>query len=131
MKTYSFEKLTVWHDAKELTLSMYAVTQEFPGEEKFGLMSQLRRASVSIASNIAEDSSRNSSRDQQRFYNIDYSTSIEVIKLLIICRNLEYITSKTYHEFIRLFACYRKLVYGFRCLHASYISGRFKRINLL
>jgi len=98
MKTYSFEKLTVWHDAKEFTLSIYAVTQKFPGEEKFGLISQLRRASVSIASNLAEGSSRNSSKDQQRFYNIAYSTSIEVINLLIICRDLEYITPKTYQE---------------------------------
>ena len=64
MYTYSFEKLQVWKDAKELAKVIYALTGNFPAEEKFGLISQLRRASVSIASNIAEGSARQTSKDQ-------------------------------------------------------------------
>ena len=52
---FSFEKLNVWIDSKELIKLIYNVTKEFPSGEKFGLTNQLRRASVSIASNLAED----------------------------------------------------------------------------
>jgi four helix bundle protein len=68
MKKYSFEKLDVWKKSKDFTLKIYGITKSFPDQEKFGLVSQLRRASVSIASNIAEGSSRNTIKDQQRFF---------------------------------------------------------------
>ncbi|WIO74190.1 four helix bundle protein [Porticoccaceae bacterium LTM1] len=61
MKKY--QKLVVWKQAMELALSVYKSTQRFPDEEKFGLISQMRRASVSIASNIAEGAGRGSDRD--------------------------------------------------------------------
>ena len=56
---FSFEKLTVWINAKELIKNIYLITKKIPEEEKFGLTSQLRRASVSVASNLAEGTSRN------------------------------------------------------------------------
>lgn len=54
MKQYSFEKLEVWQLAKELSINIYKLTDSFPPEEKFGIISQLRRASISVASNLAE-----------------------------------------------------------------------------
>lgn len=54
MKTYSFEKLNVWKQSLELIKMIYKITKHFPSEEKFGLTSQIRRASISIASNLAE-----------------------------------------------------------------------------
>jgi four helix bundle protein len=98
MKTYSFEKLDVWNKSKDFTLKIYDITKSFPDEEKFGLVSQLRRASVSIASNIAEGSSRNSTKDQQRYYTISYSTTIEVLNQLIISYELGFIKFDTYQE---------------------------------
>jgi len=58
MKIYSFEKLECWIQARILTSWIYGITKEFPSDEKFGLTSQMRRAALSIASNIAEGTSR-------------------------------------------------------------------------
>lgn len=58
MKTYAFEKLEAWKESVKLVKLIYKITDQFPSEEKFGLISQLRRASVSIASNLAEGTSR-------------------------------------------------------------------------
>lgn len=58
MYVYSFEKLEVWIESKDFTKSIYLITSKFPDSEKFGLISQLRRASISICSNIAEGSVR-------------------------------------------------------------------------
>ncbi len=65
--TFSFEKLNVWIDSKELVKEIYSITQKFPSEEKFGLTNQLRRASISVASNLAEGTSRNTNKDKVHF----------------------------------------------------------------
>jgi len=67
MYTYSFEKLEVWKLARELVKEIYRLTEKFPSEEKFGLIGQLRRASVSVSSNLAEGSSRKSAKEQAHF----------------------------------------------------------------
>ena len=95
---YSFEKLDVWEKSKDFTVKVYRITKSFPGEEKFGLISQLRRASVSVSSNIAEGSSRTSLKEQGRFYNIAYSSAIEVLNQLIISKELELLTVDDYQN---------------------------------
>ena len=57
---HNYKQLTVWQNAVELSVLVYKITKTFPAEEKFGLISQIRRAAVSIASNIAEGAGRNS-----------------------------------------------------------------------
>lgn len=79
MYQYSFEKLEVWKDAKELAKQIYVLTAEYPTEEKFGLTSQLRRASISVASNIAEGSSRSTSKDKAYSTTIAFSSAAEVL----------------------------------------------------
>lgn len=91
MKQFSFEKLTVWQKAKEFTLNIYKATNNLPSEERFGLKSQLRRAAVSVASNLAEGSARKSKKDQAHFSQIAYSSLMEVACQLIIAKDLEYI----------------------------------------
>ena len=98
MYTYSFEKLEVWRDAKDLTKEIYAITKSFPSEEKFGLTSQLRRASVSIASNIAEGSARKTNKDQAHFMVIAFSSSIEVLNQIIISFELGFISTAEYER---------------------------------
>ena len=100
MKTFSFEKLDIWKISVDFILELYQVTEDFPDTEKYGLVSQLRRASVSIASNIAEGSSRNSAKDQARFYNIAYSSALEVLNLLIISNRLKILKDNNY-KFLR------------------------------
>jgi four helix bundle protein len=91
MKKFSFEKLEVWQDAKGLTHLVYKATKNFPSEEKYGLVSQLRRAVISVTSNIAEGSSRMSSKDQAHFYHLAFSSLMEVLSQIIISFELGYI----------------------------------------
>lgn len=85
-------------EAKELTKQIYKVTKKFPEDEKFGLISQLRRASISICSNIAEGVSRNTNKDKAHFMTIAFSSAVEVINQLIISEELEFITLTQYHN---------------------------------
>ena len=61
MYTYSFEKLIVWQDSKNLVIHLYNICKQFPNDEKFELSSQIKRAAVSVSSNLAEGTSRKSS----------------------------------------------------------------------
>lgn len=81
---FRFEKLTVWQSARRLCGEVYTATQGFPKEELFGLTSQLRRAAVSIAANIAEGSGRNSDADFARFLEIAYASTMELASLLYV-----------------------------------------------
>lgn len=97
-KIYSFEKLQVWQQARMLTKEVYIATKTFPEEERFGLISQLRRASVSICSNLAEGSSRNSFKDKARFTEIAYGSLMEVLNQLIIASDLGFLLNQEYEK---------------------------------
>jgi len=92
MRLFSFEKLDVWKLSMTFTKSIYELTNSFPEEEKFGLTSQIRRASVSITSNIAEGNSRITGKEQARFSEISYGSLLEVLNQLIIATELKYIS---------------------------------------
>lgn len=94
MYTYPFEKLDVWQLAKQLVVKIYSVTKGFPSDEKFGMVNQMRRAAVSVSSNIAEGSSRNSQKDQANFYGMAYSSLMELLNQLIISNELSWISSE-------------------------------------
>jgi four helix bundle protein len=64
LKIYAFEKLECWQLARQLAVWIYKITLNFPREEKFGIISQMRRAGVSIAANLAEGTSRSTKKDQ-------------------------------------------------------------------
>jgi four helix bundle protein len=91
MYTFSFERLEVWNKSRLLTRRIYLTTKGFPESERFGMLSQLRRAVISICSNIAEGSSRKSKKDQAHFYNIAFSSLMETLNQLIISNDLDYI----------------------------------------
>lgn len=95
---YSFEKLEVWIDARELVKSIYALTEIFPDKEKFGLSSQIQRAAISIVSNIAEGVSRNSIKEKIRFIEIAYGSLMEVYCQLYIALDLNYIVTDKFEE---------------------------------
>lgn len=91
---YSFEKLEVWEKSRELVKEIYQLTQQFPNDERFGLTNQMRRAIVSVSSNIAEGSTRHSNKDKARFYEIAFGSLIEVLNQLILAEDLEYFPSE-------------------------------------
>jgi four helix bundle protein len=92
----SYKDLTVWRKSIELSVVIYALTANFPDSEKFGLSSQMSRAAVSIASNIAEGSGRGSKKEFCHFLRIalgsanELETQVEIAKLLPFSKNLDY-----------------------------------------
>ena len=94
MRKFSFEKLDVWQLSRKLTKTVYKKSSEFPEEEKYGLTSQIRRAIISISSNIAEGTSRQSGIEQARYTEIAYGSLLEVLSQLILASDLEYISNE-------------------------------------
>ena len=91
---HQFKELLIWKKSREFCHKIYTVTSTFPAEEKFGLTNQLRRASVSIPSNIAEGSSRNSNKDFARFLEIAIGSAYEVETQLLISSDLDFINQE-------------------------------------
>ncbi|MFA6599034.1 MAG: four helix bundle protein [Ignavibacteriaceae bacterium] len=87
-----YKKLMVWQKAHALSLLIYKMTESFPKHELYGLVSQIRRAVVSIATNIAEGSGRNSNLDFSRFLQIAYGSASEVEYLILLSAELNYIS---------------------------------------
>lgn len=92
MHQYPFEKLEIWKLSVALTVKICKLTATFPNEEKFGIISQLRRASNSVTANIAEGASRLSNKNKARFFQISYSSLMEVLSSIIISNQLTFIT---------------------------------------
>ena len=98
MKTFSFEKLIAWQKARELASEIYKTAKLFPKDELFGLTSQMRRCAVSIASNLAEGSGRNSMKDKARFTEIAFGSALELLNQLILSFDFEYFEEQKYIE---------------------------------
>jgi four helix bundle protein len=94
-----FKRLTVWQETHSLLLAIYRSTEAFPKSEMFGLTAQVRRAAVSVSSNIAEGTGRKGDREFAHFLRTARGSLAEVECQLIIAKDLKYIT---YDEWIRL-----------------------------
>ncbi len=86
----SFRDLQVWQRAIQMTLAVYRLTQSFPKQEMFGMTSQMRRASVSVASNIAEGYGRNSTGEYKQFLGMARGSNSELETQIVIVRGLGY-----------------------------------------
>jgi four helix bundle protein len=90
---FRFEKLDVWHEARAVNRSIYQVTKTFPKHEVFAMTSQLRRAAVSISSNIAEGSGRNSDKDFAHFLEQAYGSLMEAVSILYLAADAGYMSN--------------------------------------
>lgn len=88
---HQFKNLEIWKRSRLFCSKIYAVTSDFPENEKFGITNQLRRASVSIPSNIAEGSSRASNKEFSRFLEIAIGSAYEIETQLLISNDLEFL----------------------------------------
>ena len=101
MRVYGFEKLQVWQEARGLAKAVYQLTQTFPDSEKYGLVSQIRRASISVASNIAEGAGRSGEKERQQFYRMAYSSLMELLNQLIISVDLDFLAKEDVDKDLR------------------------------
>lgn len=102
MLNLSHKSLDVWNHSIELIKIIYKLTENFPPKEIYGISNQLRRASVSIASNIAEGCARKSSIEKKRFIEISRSSLVEVDTQLIISKELDYLSDEDLQQFNEL-----------------------------
>ena len=94
----NYRDLRVWDEAHRLTLAIYKTTMSFPKDERFGLVSQIRRASASIAANLAEGCGRRSDGEMGRFVQIAMGSGAELSYHLLLSRDLEFMTREQYTE---------------------------------
>ena len=111
-KIKSFTDLIVWQEGHDLVLQVYQATKNFPREEQFGLTNQLRRAVVSITSNIAEGFSRNSYKEKVQFYSMALGSVTEVQNQLIIARDIKYSPIKEFEQLAQQTIIVNKLLNG-------------------
>lgn len=93
---FSFEKLIVWQKARNLVKKIYSLP--LPDQEVYGLNMQMKRASVSISSNIAEGASRNTFKEKSRFINLAYGSLMELYSQILVCLDLGYIDQSNHDE---------------------------------
>lgn len=112
MKTSDFKELKVWQKAFDLSIEIYKATQTFPEEEKYGMSSQMRRAAVSIPSNIAEGHGRNSKKEFIHFLSIARGSVSELMTQLLISQKLEFCSEQITSEIISNLTEIDKMIVG-------------------
>lgn len=95
-KIKSFTDLNAWKKGHGLVLDIYKITKDFPNEEMYGLVSQMRRCAVSITLNIAEGFGRKSYKEKNRFYYISRGSVAELQNQLLVSRDIKYIDNKIF-----------------------------------
>jgi four helix bundle protein len=109
-----FRKLIVWKEAKNLTILVYKLTGKLPKNEEFGLKSQMRRASVSVMSQIAEGWVRRSKKDKLRYLEIAEGSLLELENQGVVVFEIGYFTSKQYERFDKQRAVVSYLLFRYR-----------------
>lgn len=110
----NYKELKVWQKSVELTTEVYKVTESLPTQEKFGLVSQLTRCAVSIPSNIAEGSGRNSPKEFKQFLGIAMGSSYELETQLLISKNIGYINIENQLELSQRLSEIQKMISGLK-----------------
>ncbi len=109
---HNYKQLDVWDKGIDLAESIYKATKSFPKEEKFGIISQMRRSAVSISSNIAEGAGRNTDKDFRHFLNISFGSCSELETQLIISERLGFLSSKEFDEISANLIEIQKMIYS-------------------
>ena len=108
-----YKDLKIWIRSVDLATEIYELTSKFPAEEKFGLISQMRRCSISISSNIAEGAGRSSDKDFKRFLDISYGSLYELQTQLIISNNLRFVDDELFEKVEREIIEIQKMVFTY------------------
>jgi S23 ribosomal protein. len=111
---HNFKKLAIWVKSVEFVTDIYKVTNTFPSHERFGLISQLQRAAVSVPTNISEGSAKSSSKDFARFFEISLGSTFELETELLVSLNLSYIDVEQYNQLQEKLSELQKMIIGFK-----------------
>lgn len=111
---HNFKNLKVWQKAVDLAVSVYELTKSFPTEEKFGITSQMRRSSISIPSNIAEGTARNSSKAFSNCLDISLGESFELETQAIIANRVGFLSENQFSQFTNEVSEVQKMIIGFK-----------------
>ena len=111
---HNFKKLEIWIKSMGIVTEIYQITNTFPSHERFGLISQMQRSAVSIPSNIAEGSAKNSNKDFASFLEISIGSSYELETQLIVSFNLKYIETAVYEDLSFKISEIQKMINGFK-----------------
>lgn len=120
---FSFQKLLAWQKSRELVKCVYSALSAFPQTEKFALADQLRRAAISVPSNIAEGSAKESPRDQVRFIEIAYGSLMETFCQLQLAEDLGYISREDFEALARRVQEIARMLSGLRRNKQSKINS--------
>ena len=111
-KIKKFTDLHAWQEGHKLVLRIYKETKEFPNSEKYGLVDQMRRAVVSVTSNVAEGFTRRSSEEKNRFYEMAQASLVELQNQLIIARDINFMEKEKFKTIAELSINVGKLLSG-------------------
>lgn len=110
---HNFKELKIWSKSRVLVKKIYELTEKFPASEKFGSISQMRRAAVSVVSNIAEGSGKDSNKEFYRFLEIAYSLAFELETQIILAEDLNFSKNDESVEILDNVQEIQKMIYGF------------------
>jgi four helix bundle protein len=111
---HNFKELKIWQKSRILAKNVFILTKKFPKDERFEMVSQIRKSVISIVSNIAEGSGRNSDKEFRRFLDIALSSAYELETQIIISFDLEYINKGEFSTLSADIQEVQKMIYGFR-----------------
>ncbi len=111
---HNYKELKIWLKSRELATLIYKLSTKLPSKEKYGLISQIQRASISIPANIAEGSGRSSNKDFSRFLDISMGSAFELETEIYILHDLEYINEIYFNEYLLKVQEIQKMIYAFR-----------------
>ena len=120
---FQFEKLNAWQEARKLVINVYQLLEKFPKTEHYALCDQLRRAVISVPSNIAEGAGRMAVKEQIHFLEIAFGSLMEVYCQLQIAVDLGYITAEDFQIVKRKIFTTSKLISGLRTSKVAQLNG--------
>lgn len=128
-KMETYQDLEVWKQTKDLVRLVYEITKNFPREEQYGLTSQIRRAAVSIPTNIAEGCGRNHTKDSIQFFFVSRGSLYEVETQIFIARDLDFISTEEQGITISRIKSCKRLLNGFINYFQSRGNQQLSTIN--
>lgn len=115
MVFFNFEKLVLWQKSRQFVMDVYNICKQFPDEERFGLTMQVKRAVVSVSSNIAEGAGRFSQKEKLHFLSIAYGSLTEVCCQLTLACDLGFINNKQLFPLLNQAEEIGRIMSGYRC----------------